>query len=56
MAKRNLTSKQKKFADEYIATGNAEESARQAGYSARGNTSKLLQNTTIKTYIDERQA
>ncbi|WP_091610738.1 terminase small subunit [Marinococcus luteus] len=42
MAKRQLTPKQKKFADEYIITGNAEESARQAGYSARGNTSFVL--------------
>lgn len=49
-----LTEKQKRFADYYIETGNAEESARRAGYSARGNTTKLLQNTTIKEYIDER--
>lgn len=56
MAKRNLTPKQRKFADEYIATGNAEQSAKEAGYSARGNTSKLLQNTTIAEYIDKRMA
>lgn len=51
-----LTEKQKRFADYYIQTGNAEESARQAGYSARGNTTKLLQNTTIREYIDKRMA
>ena len=49
-----LTEKQKRFADYYIASGNAEESAKKAGYSARGNTTKLLQNTTICKYIKER--
>ncbi|WP_238990120.1 terminase small subunit [Streptococcus uberis] len=52
-----LTLKQKRFADEYIITGNATESAIKAGYSkkyANTNASKLLQNTTIKKYIDER--
>lgn len=47
----------KKFADEYIKTGNATQSAINAGYSkkyANTNASKLLQNTTIKAYIDER--
>lgn len=50
-----LTLKQKRFADEYIITGNATQSAIVAGYSekyANTNASKLLQNTTIKTYID----
>ena len=54
-----LTLKQKKFADEYIISGNATESAIKAGYSskyANTNVSKLLQNTTIKSYIDERLA
>ena len=53
----NLTPKQKKFADEYIITGNATQSAIEAGYSkkyANTNASKLLQNTTIKEYIAER--
>lgn len=52
-----LTLKQKRFADEYIISGNATESAIKAGYSkkyANTNASKLLQNTTIKRYIDER--
>lgn len=48
-----LTEKQRRFADYYIETGNAEEAARRAGYNARGNTTKLLQNTTIRQYIDE---
>lgn len=54
---KKLTIKQKKFADEYIKTGNATQSAINAGYSkkyANTNASKLLQNTTIKFYIDER--
>ncbi len=52
-----LTIKQKKFADEYIISGNATKAAIIAGYSkkyANTNASKLLQNTTIKTYIEER--
>lgn len=51
-----LTEKQKRFADYYIETGNATKAAVRAGYSekyANTNASKLLQNTTIKTYIDE---
>lgn len=52
-----MTVKQKKFADEYIISGNATQSAIKAGYSknyANTNANKLLQNTTIKSYIDER--
>lgn len=54
-----MTLKQQRFADEYIITGNATQSAVKAGYSqkyANTNASKLLQNTTIKDYIDERLA
>ena len=51
-----ISEKQKRFADYYIETGNAEESAKRAGYSARGNTSKLLHNTTIRQYMDEKIA
>lgn len=53
-----LTLKQKKFADEYIISGNATDAAIKAGYSkkyAHTNASKLLQNTTIKNYITERR-
>ena len=52
-----LTEKQKKFADYYIELGNATQAAINAGYSskyANTNASKLLRNTTIKSYIDER--
>lgn len=54
-----LTQKQKLFADEYIKSGNATQSAIQAGYSnryAHTNANKLLQNTTIKHYIDNKMA
>ena len=54
-----LTLKQQRFADEYIISGNATDAAIKAGYSskyANTNASKLLQNTTIKSYIDERLA
>jgi Phage terminase, small subunit len=54
-----LTLKQKKFADEYIISGNAEEAAIKAGYSekyARGNAYKLVAFSGIKTYIEERLA
>jgi phage terminase small subunit len=50
-----ITEKQRKFVDYYLETGNAEESAKRAGYSARGNTSKLLQNTTILSYLEQRR-
>lgn len=54
-----MTEKQKRFCDFYIETGNATQSAIKAGYSskyANTNASKLLQNTTIKSYIDKRLA
>lgn len=54
-----LTIKQKRFADEYIITGNATEAAIRAGYSSKyaaTNTDKLLKNTNIRNYIDERMA
>ncbi|OLS39123.1 terminase small subunit [Bacillus sp. MRMR6] len=52
-----LTLKQQRFADEYIITGNIYQSAIKAGYSkayAKGNASKLMENVSIKTYIDKR--
>ncbi|MTD42475.1 terminase small subunit [Erwinia sp. CPCC 100877] len=52
-----LNPRQQTFADEYIITGNATQSAIKAGYSkkyAHTNASKLLQNTTIKSYIDQK--
>ena len=52
-----LTLKQKKFADEYIISGNAYQSAIKAGYSenySKGNINKLLENVGVKSYIQER--
>lgn len=58
MKKKNkLTLKQKRFADEYIISGNAYRSAIEAGYSksyAKGNVVKLLENVSVKAYIDKR--
>lgn len=52
-----LTPKQKAFADYYIELGNATQAAIKAGYSKKyvaTNTDKLLKNTNVKNYIDER--
>ncbi|MBT2601408.1 MULTISPECIES: terminase small subunit [unclassified Oceanobacillus] len=55
-----LTSKQRKFADEYIETGNATQSYINAGYSAtkrtvaEANARKVLGNNSVKKYIEER--
>jgi len=51
-----LTLKQRVFCNEYLIDLNATQAAIRAGYSkkyANTNANKLLQNTTIKTYIDE---
>lgn len=53
-----LTPRQKAFADYYLESGNAEESAIKAGYSknyARAQAYKLLVNVGISAYIAERQ-
>ncbi len=50
-----VTDKQKRFCDEYLIDLNATQAAIRAGYSskyANTNANKLLQNTTIKSYID----
>lgn len=55
MSKQKLTIKQKKFADEYIKTGNAKESAIKAGYSKKTAKSIGQENLTkpdLKSYID----
>lgn len=52
-----LNPRQKAFADYYIESGNAEQSAVRAGYSkayARGNASKLVSKSGISEYIAER--
>ena len=54
-----LTEKQKRFVDEYLIDLNATQAAIRAGYSekyANTNAPKLLQNTAIKEYIQERKA
>lgn len=55
--KRRLTVKQQAFADFYIELGNAYQAAIKAGYSesyARGNVVKLLENVSVKAYIEKR--
>ena len=52
-----LNQRQKMFADEYLVTGNVYQSAIKAGYSenyAKGNSVKLLENESIKTYLSEK--
>ena len=52
-----LTLKQKKFADEYIISGNATQSAIKAGYkekTAYKTGAENLRKPQIKNYIDER--
>ncbi len=60
MSGQKLTVKQKKFADEYIKTGNATESYKKAGYKVDKMTdnalwkeaSNTLRNPRVKAYID----
>lgn len=55
--KDKLTLKQKKFADEYIISGNATEAAIKAGYAKRAayqQGAENLKKPHIKTYIAER--
>lgn len=52
-----MNERQKRFADEYIRTANAHQSAVRAGYSevyAKTNSYKLLENKGIKSYIEAR--
>ena len=54
-----MTAKQQRFCDEYLIDLNATQAAIRAGYSANyahTNVTKLLQNTTIKEYIEQRMA
>lgn len=54
-----LSLKQQRFADEYIISGNAEQSALKAGYSksySRARASDLLANVGVKSYIEGRLA
>lgn len=55
--KRKLTPKQRKFANEFIKTNNAYQSAIKAGYSknyASVGTKKLLENVRIQNYIQQK--
>lgn len=52
-----MSEKQKAFADYFIACGNATEAAVKAGYSekyAGSNADKLLKNTKVSEYIEQR--
>ena len=54
MSETDLTPRQLMFADEYVASGNAYQSAIKAGYSenyAKGNVIKLLENVSVKSYL-----
>lgn len=54
-----LTAKQRLFADEYIKSGNATQSAIKAGYSAKSahqSATKNMQKASVKSYIDARMA
>lgn len=51
-----MNERQRKFADEYIKSGNATESALNAGYSEKTSYSigqRLLKHVEVKAYIDE---
>ena len=54
-----MNERQKLFADEYLIDLNAEAAAIRAGYSkayARGNAYKLIANSGIKAYIEQRMS
>ena len=54
-----MTAKQQRFCDEYLIDLNATQAAIRAGYSkkyAGQNADKLLKNTNVKSYIDDRMA
>ena len=56
MATKKLTEKKKKFADYYIKTGNATESAKYAGYSektAYSSGQRLLKDVEVARYVEE---
>lgn len=54
-----LTPKQKRFADEFIISGNIYQSLVKAGYSenyAKSDGCRILDNPRVKAYIDDRMA
>lgn len=55
--KKKITPKQRKFANEFIKTNNAFQSAIKAGYSqsyAKNASIKLLENDGVQTYINKK--
>lgn len=53
-----LTKKQKKFCNEYMKTGNATQSAKNAGYSkdtAYSIGNRMLKNVEVISYLKEKQ-
>lgn len=59
MVKKKMTLKQQRFADEYVIHANVYRAAINAGYSeayAKSTASKLLENASVKSYIEERLA
>lgn len=54
-----INERQRRFADEYIISGNVYQSALVAGYSenyAKTHAHKILENVSVKSYIDERMS
>lgn len=51
-----LTAKQRLFADEYIKSGNATQSAIKAGYANEVSGRENLQKPTVKAYIEAKMA
>ena len=51
-----LTVKQRLFADEYIKSGNATQSAIKAGYANEVSGRENLRKPTVKSYIDAKMA
>lgn len=51
-----LTAKQRLFADEYIKSGNATQSAIKAGYANEVSGRENLRKPTVKAYIDAKMA
>lgn len=46
-----MNKRKKSFAENYLATGNAEQSAQNAGYKSKGYGKKLLNNGEIEKYL-----
>lgn len=54
-----LTARQRRFAEQYLLSGDARQSALAAGYSpsvAAGKTARLLQNRDVADYLERRRA